>query len=95
MAAQVCERKHREGAAKGSGAVLALAAGDYSGSFAGRHPHVMRHTAITSLVPAGVDSSTIQRISGHRTLIMVMRYVHLMGCISTLPLLQSTPDFLA
>lgn len=26
---------------------MALAAGDYSGSFA-RHPHVMRHTAITS-----------------------------------------------
>lgn len=40
-------------------------------------PHVMRHTAITSLVQAGIDLPTIQRISGHKTLAMVMRYVHL------------------
>lgn len=42
-------------------------------------PHVMRHTAITQLVQAGVDLPTIQRISGHKTLAMVMRYVHLAG----------------
>jgi integrase len=42
-------------------------------------PHVMRHTAITRLVKAGVDLPTIQRISGHKTLAMVMRYVHLHG----------------
>jgi integrase len=42
-------------------------------------PHVMRHTAITQLVKAGVDLPTIQRISGHKTLAMVMRYVHLSG----------------
>ncbi|WP_373475925.1 tyrosine-type recombinase/integrase [Sphingorhabdus sp.] len=40
-------------------------------------PHVMRHTAITALVQAGVDLPTIQKISGHKTLLMVMRYVHL------------------
>jgi site-specific recombinase XerD len=42
-------------------------------------PHVMRHTAITRLVQAGVDLPTIQRISGHKTLLMVMRYVHIYG----------------
>lgn len=40
-------------------------------------PHVMRHTGITRLVEARVDLPTIQRISGHKTLGMVMRYVHL------------------
>lgn len=40
-------------------------------------PHVMRHTAITRLVQAGVDLPTIKRISGHKTLEMVLRYVHL------------------
>ena len=39
-------------------------------------PHVMRHTAITQLVQAGVDLPTIQRISGHKTLAMVLRYAH-------------------
>jgi len=42
-------------------------------------PHVMRHTAITNLVKAGVDLPTIQRISGHKTLAMVMRYTHIHG----------------
>jgi integrase len=42
-------------------------------------PHVMRHTAITKLVKAGVDLPTIQRISGHKTLAMVMRYTHVHG----------------
>ena len=39
-------------------------------------PHVMRHTAITRLVEAGIDLPTIQRISGHKTLAMVLRYAH-------------------
>ena len=42
-------------------------------------PHVMRHTAITRLVQAGVDLPTIQRISGHKTLAMVLRYAHVHG----------------
>ena len=40
-------------------------------------PHVMRHTGITRLVKAGIDLPTIQKISGHKTLAMVLRYVHL------------------
>ena len=40
-------------------------------------PHVLRHTAITGLVKAGVDLPTIQRISGHKTLAMVLRYTQL------------------
>ncbi len=42
-------------------------------------PHVLRHTAITNLVKAGVDLPTIQRISGHKTLAMVLRYTHVHG----------------
>jgi integrase len=42
-------------------------------------PHVMRHTAITKLVQAGVDLPTIQNISGHKTLAMVLRYTHVHG----------------
>jgi integrase len=42
-------------------------------------PHVMRHTAITNLVKSGADLPTIQRISGHRTLAMVLRYTHVHG----------------
>jgi integrase len=42
-------------------------------------PHVMRHTAITRLVEAGVDLPTVQRISGHKTLAMVLRYAHVHG----------------
>ena len=40
-------------------------------------PHTMRRTAITRLVQAGVDLPTIQRISGHKTLAMVLRYARL------------------
>ena len=40
-------------------------------------PHVLRHTAITQLVKAGVDLPTIQKISGHKTLAMVLRYTQL------------------
>ncbi len=39
-------------------------------------PHVMRHTAITNLVQSGVDLPTIQKISGHKTLSMVLKYTH-------------------
>jgi integrase len=42
-------------------------------------PHTMRHTAITNLVQAGVDLPTVQRISGHKTLTMVLRYAHVHG----------------
>ena len=38
--------------------------------------HTLRHTAITDLVQAGVDLPTVQRISGHKTLQMVVRYAH-------------------
>lgn len=40
-------------------------------------PHILRHTAITELVRAGVDLPTIQKISGHKTLAMVLRYTQL------------------
>ncbi len=42
-------------------------------------PHTMRHTAITKLVKAGVDLPTVQRVSGHKTLSMVLRYTHVDG----------------
>ncbi|MFZ4792352.1 MAG: tyrosine-type recombinase/integrase, partial [Candidatus Competibacteraceae bacterium] len=42
-------------------------------------PHTLRHTAITHLVQTGVDLPTVQRISGHRTLAMVARYIHQSG----------------
>jgi integrase len=42
-------------------------------------PHAMRHSAITKLVQAGVDLPTIQRISGHKTLAMILRYTHVHG----------------
>jgi len=38
--------------------------------------HTLRHTAITHLVQAGIDLPTVQRISGHKTLEMVVRYSH-------------------
>ena len=39
-------------------------------------PHTLRHTAITHLVQAGVDLPTVQRVSGHKTVAMVLRYSH-------------------
>jgi len=39
-------------------------------------PHVMRHTGITRLVQSGVDLETVRRISGHKTLSMVLKYTH-------------------
>jgi len=41
--------------------------------------HTLRHTAITHLVQAGVDLPTVQRISGHKTMQMVVRYSHQNG----------------
>ncbi len=41
--------------------------------------HTLRHTAITHLVQAGVDLPTVQRISGHKTVQMVVRYSHQNG----------------
>ncbi|GGD60911.1 tyrosine-type recombinase/integrase [Erythrobacter arachoides] len=40
-------------------------------------PHILRHTAITELVKANVDLPTIQKIFGHKTLSMVLRYTQL------------------
>ncbi len=42
-------------------------------------PHTMRRTAITRLVKTGVDLPTIQGISGHKTLAMILRYVNIHG----------------
>ncbi len=42
-------------------------------------PHVMRHTAITKVVEAGVHLPTVQRFSGHKTLAVVLRYTHVHG----------------
>ncbi len=39
-------------------------------------PHVMRHTAITRLAETGADIKTIQEVSGHESLEMVLRYAH-------------------
>lgn len=39
-------------------------------------PHVMRHTAITRLIEQGVPLATVQKISGHKTIQMVLRYTH-------------------
>lgn len=42
-------------------------------------PHVMRHTAITRLVMAGVDIPTIMKISGHKSYAMILHYCHIYG----------------
>ena len=39
-------------------------------------PHIMRHTAITRLAATGADIKTIQELSGHESLTMVLRYAH-------------------
>ena len=38
--------------------------------------HTLRHTCITHLVQVDVDLPTVQRISGHKTMAMVLRYTH-------------------
>jgi integrase len=40
-------------------------------------PHVMRHTAATKMVAAGHPLPAIQQVTGHKTLAMLQRYVHL------------------
>ena len=39
--------------------------------------HDLRHTAGSQMVMAGVDLRTVQKILGHRTPLMTMRYAHL------------------
>jgi len=38
--------------------------------------HTMRHTAVTHLVQAGVDLPTVMKVSGHKTMAMILRYAH-------------------
>ena len=70
-------------------------------------PHVMRHTAVTRLVRAGADIPTIMKISGHKTVAMVLRYCHVdsahidaaaatlgMAFPGTTPQLSTTPEIL-
>jgi integrase len=40
-------------------------------------PHTLRHTAITRLIQEGVDLPTIQKISGHKTLAMILEYAQI------------------
>lgn len=43
----------------------------------GRHdvsPHVLRHAFASGLVRAGVDLATVQKLMGHRSIVMTMRY---------------------
>jgi integrase len=58
-------------------------------------PHILRHTAITELVKAGVDLPTIQRISGHKTLAMVLRYTQLSDAHIDQSVAMLDHDFLA
>jgi len=39
-------------------------------------PHTLRHTVVSRLVMAGVDLPTVQQVSGHKTITMVLRYAH-------------------
>jgi integrase len=38
--------------------------------------HTLRHSAVTHLVQAGVDLPTVMRVSGHKSVKMIMRYAH-------------------
>lgn len=42
-------------------------------------PHVMRHTAVTRIVRAKTDNQTIMKVSGHKIVAMVLRYMHVDG----------------
>ena len=58
-------------------------------------PHVMRHTAVTRLVRAGTDIPTIMKISGHKTVAMVLRYTHVDAAhidVATAALGMAMPD---
>ena len=39
--------------------------------------HTLRHTFASWLVQAGVPLYTVQRIMGHKTIVMTQRYAHL------------------
>jgi integrase len=39
-------------------------------------PHAMRHSVVTDLVQNGTDIATIMKVSGHRSVAMVLRYTH-------------------
>jgi integrase len=47
----------------------------------GRHvtPHLARHTAISRLIKSGVDLRTVQAISGHKTIAMLLHYLQTSG----------------
>ena len=40
-------------------------------------PHVMRHTAATNMVASGAPLPAVQKVTGHKTLAMLMKYTHL------------------
>jgi len=40
-------------------------------------PHAMRHTCISRLVSNNVNLNTVMKISGHKSLTMVLRYTHI------------------
>ena len=46
------------------------------GRLEGLRLHDLRHTFATRLIQAGVDVFTVQKILGHSTITMSMRYVH-------------------
>ena len=39
----------------------------------------MRHTVVTHLVQDGIDLPTVMKISGHKTLAMILKYSHRNG----------------
>jgi integrase len=41
--------------------------------------HTMRHTVVTHLVQDGIDLPTVMKISGHKTLAMILKYSHRNG----------------
>jgi integrase len=40
-------------------------------------PHVMRHTAATKMIAAGYPIPAVQKVTGHKTPNMLLRYVHM------------------
>jgi site-specific recombinase XerD len=54
------------------------------------YPHLLRHSFATSLIEAGTDVTTVQKLLGHRSLSSTARYVHLTA--ATWPSLVSPID---